>query len=135
MKTQNTLTKTAESRVSTANDTSENLEVWQDVIELAARVYELFRSGRDFSFRDQIQRAVASVSNNIAEGYERDTNAEFIRFLFIAKGSCGEVLSQAHLACRISLLTEEQSGNLVEEARWLSRRIARFIAVRQEKFV
>jgi len=70
--------------------TFENLEVWRDAIELAAQVYELFRDGRDFSFHDQIQRAAASVSNNIVEGYERDTNAEFIRFLFIAKGSWGK---------------------------------------------
>lgn len=114
--------------------TFEKLEVWQDAIELAARVYELFQGCRDFSFRDQVQRAAASVSNNIAEGYERDTNTEFIRYLYIAKGSCGEVRSQAHLARRISLLTEEQSTALVEDTRRLSRRIARFIIVRRDKF-
>jgi four helix bundle protein len=133
MKT-NTNPQTSGQTTELGSGTFENLEVWQDAIELAARVYELFRDCRDFSFRDQIQRAAASVSNNIAEGYERDTNAEFIRFLFIAKGSCGEVRSQAHLAGRISLLTIEQSTPLVEETRRLSRRIARFIAVRREKF-
>lgn len=134
METQSTVPRISGSRVSAENDTFENLEVWQDAIELAARVYDFFRSSEDLGFRNQIQRAAASVSNNIAEGYERDTNAEFIRFLIIAKGSCGEVRSQAHLARRIGLLTEEQSGILVEEARRLSRRIARFIAVRREKF-
>lgn len=120
--------------MSSGEMTFEKLEVWQDAIELAARVYELFQGCRDFSFRDQVQRAAASVSNNIAEGYERDTNTEFIRYLYIAKGSCGEVRSQAHLARRISLLTEEQSTALVEDTRRLSRRIARFIIVRRDKF-
>lgn len=119
---------------SAGEKTFENLEVWQDAIELAVRVYELFQECRDYSFRDQIQRAAASVSNNIAEGYERGTNTEFIRYLFIAKGSCGEVRSQAHLARRISLLTEEQSTALIKESQQLSRRIARFIDVRREKF-
>lgn len=135
MKTRTITARTSELvAVSGSSGTFENLEVWQDAIELAARVYELFRDCRDFSFRDQIQRAAASVCNNIAEGYERDTNAEFIRFLFIAKGSCGEVRSQVHLACRVRLLNTEQSTPLVEETHRLSRRIARFIAVRREKF-
>ncbi len=116
------------------DDTFENLEVWQDAIELAARVYELFRSCRDFGFRSQIQEAVASISNNIAEGYERDTNQEFIRFLFIAKGSCGEVRSQTYLAKRVKLLAEDRAASLIAEAKRLSKRIARFIEVRREKF-
>ena len=134
MKTRIIAAQTSEAVSGVENGTFENLEVWQDAIELAARVYELLRDCRDFSFRDQIQRASASVSNNIAEGYERDTNAEFLRFLFIAKGSCGEVRSQAYLSRRIGLLTVEQSTPLIEETRRLSRRIARFIAVRREKF-
>lgn len=116
------------------DDTFENLEVWQDVIELAARVYDLFRDCRDFGFRGQIQAAAASVSNNIAEGYERDSNQEFIRFLFIAKDSCGEVRSPAYLARRVRLLIDEQAIALIAEAKRLSKRIARFIEVRREKF-
>lgn len=134
MKTRITAARTSEPVTEAGGGTFENLEVWQDAIELAARVYELFPDCRDFSFRDQIQRASASVSNNIAEGYERDTNAEFLRFLFIAKGSCGEVRSRAYLARRISLLSVEQSTPLIEDTRRLSRRIARFVAVRREKF-
>ena len=99
------------------DDTFENLEIWREAIELAARVYELFLGCRDFEFRGQIQAAAASVSNNIAEGYERDSNPEFIRFLFIAKGSCGEVRSQAYLARRIKLLDEARAGELIAEAK------------------
>lgn len=116
------------------DDTFENLEVWRDAIELAARVYELFRTCRDYGFRNQIQEAAASVSNNIAEGYERDSNQEFIRFLFIAKGSCGEVRSQAYLARRVKLLGEAEAGALVLEAKRLSKRIKRLIDSRRDNF-
>lgn len=116
------------------DDTFENLEVWRDGIELAARVYERFRNCRDLGFRTQIQNASASISNNIAEGYERDSNQEFIRFLFIAKGSCGEVRSQAYLARRIKLLTDEDARALVNDAKRLSKRIQKLIDVRRDKF-
>ena len=118
----------------TNDDTFENLDVWQDAIELAARVYELFRDCRDFGFRGQIQDAAVSVSNNIAEGYERDSNAELIRFLFIAKGSCGEVRSQTYVAGRVKLLTDNDAASLISDAKKLSKRIMRFIQVRREKF-
>jgi four helix bundle protein len=116
------------------DDTFENLEVWQEAIELAARVYELFRQCRDFSFRDQIHRAAVSISNNIAEGYERDSNADFIRFLFIAKGSCGEVRSQAYLARRVRLLADADAKQLVADAKRLSKRIKRLIDSRRDNF-
>jgi four helix bundle protein len=116
------------------DQTFESLEVWQDAIELAARVYDLFRDCKDWRFRDQIQAAAASISNNIAEGYERDSNPEFIRFLFIAKGSCGEVRSQAYLGRRVGLLNPEQASALISQAATLSRRLQRFITVRRERF-
>lgn len=116
------------------DDTFENLEVWQEAIELAVRVYELFRNCRDFGFRDQIQRAAVSVSNNIAEGYERDSNPEFIRFLFIAKGSCGEVRSQTHIARRVKLLSAEDAVLVIADAKRLSKRIKKLIDVRRDKF-
>ena len=116
------------------DNTFENLEVWQDAIELAVRVYELFRECRDFGFRSQIQNAAVSISNNIAEGYERDSNQEFIRFLFIAKGSCGEVRSQSCIARRVGLLGGDDADRLIWDAKRLSKRMTRFIAVRREKF-
>lgn len=116
------------------DDTFENLEIWQEAMELAVFVYELFRGCGDRDFRAQIQAAALSVSSNIAEGYERDTNQELIRFCVIAKGSCGEVRSQAHVARRIRLLAEGDGDRLIEQARRLSKRIARFIAVRRSDF-
>jgi four helix bundle protein len=52
-------------------------------------IYKLFKNNKDFSFVSQIKRASISISNNIAEGFERMSNKEFVRFLYIAKGSCG----------------------------------------------
>lgn len=112
----------------------EDLQVWQKAIEVAAAVYTAFEKCRDFSFRDQVQRAAVSISSNIAEGYERDSNADFIRFLYYAKGSCGEVRSQLHLARRVGLLTDQTAEAMIEEARLLSRKLGAYIKVRETKF-
>jgi four helix bundle protein len=115
-------------------DTFENPEVWKEAIELAVRVYHLFQKCTDFEFRGQIRSAAMSVSNNIAEGYERSSNAEFIRFLDIARGSCGEVRSQTYVAPRIGLLREVDALLLRADAKRLSKRIARLMEVRRSDF-
>lgn len=116
------------------DDTFENLEVWRDGVGLATKVYNAMRTCRDFHFRGQIQDAAVSISSNIAEGYERDTNVEFIRFLTIAKGSCGEVRSQAYIARQVQLLPNEKAEEIIADAKLLSKRLARFIAVRRSDF-
>ena len=68
----------------------EDLEVWKEGINLAVRIYRELKDCRDFSLRDQMQRASVSIPSNIAEGYERNTNKDFIHFLYISKGSCSE---------------------------------------------
>ena len=108
--------------------------MWTDAIELAARVYENFRKCKDWEFRGQIRSAAVSVSSNIAEGYERDANADFIRFPDMERGACGEVRSQAYLAVRLNLLSAEAGKLLIEEARRLSRRIGRRMDVRRTQF-
>ncbi|HEX6190691.1 MAG TPA: four helix bundle protein [Pyrinomonadaceae bacterium] len=87
----------------------EDLPVWNNAIELAVAVYSLtdrvqFRRRR--SLRDQIERAAVSVSNNIAEGFERGTNNELLSFLYIARGSAGEVRSMLSLIERLPALGE-----------------------------
>jgi four helix bundle protein len=79
-------------------DRFEDIIAWQKAKELTIQVYQLFENSKDFGFKDQIQRASVSIMNNIAEGFERKTNNEFKQFLFIAKGSCGEVRSMLYLA-------------------------------------
>lgn len=71
---------------------------WQKARELTRETYKTFKSLNDYGFRDQIQRAAVSVMSNIAEGFERGTRQEFINYLFIAKGSCGEVRNQLYVA-------------------------------------
>ncbi|MFH1255011.1 MAG: four helix bundle protein [bacterium] len=85
----------------------EDIIAWKKAGELTINIYKEFKDCRDFSFRDQIQRAAVSIMNNIAEGFERRTNKEFIYFLYIAKGSCGELRSILYLAIKLKYISEE----------------------------
>ena len=79
----------------------EDLEIWKDARALTREVYQLTRDSKflkDFGLRDQIRRAAISVMSNIAEGFERGGNQEFVQFLYVAKASCGEVRSQLYVA-------------------------------------
>ncbi len=88
----------------------EEINIWKEGINLAELVYSIIRKNKlflnDFGLRDQIQRSVVSISSNIAEGFERESNQEFIRYLYIAKGSCGELRTQILIASRLHYLTE-----------------------------
>lgn len=85
----------------------EDIIAWQKAEELTLLIYKAFKNSKDYSFRDQIQRASVSVMNNIAEGFERKGNKEFKHFLFIAKGSCGEVRSMLYLALNLEYINKE----------------------------
>jgi four helix bundle protein len=79
----------------------ENLEAWKVGRELTNQVYNITKEGvigRDYGFVDQIRRAALSVMNNVAEGYERGSSKDFTKFLFIARGSAGEVRSMLYVA-------------------------------------
>ena len=105
----------------------ENLEVWKDSQDLLVDVYLLFQDNKDWGFKDQIQRATLSISNNIAEGAESGTDAMFIRYLKTAKGSCGEVRNMFYACPRIGYCTKEQSVDFVERTKSISRRLAKLI--------
>ncbi len=79
----------------------EEIESWQKARELTREVYTVSNQGafgKDFGLRDQIRRASVSIMSNIAEGFERDGNREFLQFLAVAKGSSGEVRAQLYIA-------------------------------------
>ncbi len=79
----------------------EEIESWQKARELTRKVYTVSNQGaftKDFGLRDQIRRASVSIMSNIAEGFERDGNREFLQFLTVAKGSSGEVRAQLYIA-------------------------------------
>src|SRR6478672_12929429 len=93
----------------------EDLEAWQKARILAKEIFSLPREtalGKDFRFRDQINAASGSVLSNIAEGFERGGRLEFINFLSIAKGSCGEVRSQLHQCLERDYINDEEFTKL-----------------------
>ena len=105
----------------------EDIIAWKKAGELTANIYKEFKACRDFSFRDQIQRATISIMNNIAEGFERRTNKEFINFLYIAKGSCGEVRSILYLAIKFKYVSESSFKNNYQLTLEISRLISGLI--------
>src|SRR5580765_6931602 len=101
----------------------EDLEVWQEARRLTQAIYRLTRVDRfskDFALRDQIQRAAVSVMSNIAEGFERGGNQEFIQFLYVAKASCGEVRSQIYVALDQSYVPSQDCDDVSKSFRRLS---------------
>lgn len=107
----------------------EDLEVWKLAMENANLIYEL--SSRppfcnDYALRDQIRRCAISVFSNIAEGFERDGNKEFINFLSIAKGSCGEPRAQAIFAHYRKYISDEELKSLSEKLTQTSNQISGF---------
>jgi four helix bundle protein len=102
----------------------EDLLVWQKARELTRQIDELTREkafSRDFGPRDQIRNAAVSVMSNIAEGFERDSDTEFGRFLVIAKGSCGEVRCQLYVASDQAYLAPADFDRAFRQAEEVSR--------------
>ncbi|HKK04481.1 MAG TPA: four helix bundle protein [Gammaproteobacteria bacterium] len=102
-------------------DAFENLDVWKRSSRLCVDLYQALRRCRDRGFKDQITRAALSVPSNIAEGCERDSNKEYIRFLRIAKGSCGELRTQLYIGAEIGYLSRTVMKTMVSEARDINR--------------
>src|SRR5262249_33113860 len=104
----------------------EELEVWQEAIELAVDVYALSKGGdfsQDFGFRDQVRRSAVSIASNIAEGKERETIPEFLRYLYIAKGSSGELRTQLIIAQRIGYIEQQRAENLRQRVEKISTKL------------
>jgi len=106
----------------------EDLPVWNTAIDLAAQIYgftENIQFRRRRSLTDQIERAAVSVSNNIAEGFERGTNKELLSFLYISRGSAGEVRSMLCLLDRIPtfLTLNKETALLKKKAESCSRQL------------
>ena len=108
----------------------EDLVIWQQARRLSKEVYEITRLGDfryDSRFVQQIRAAVGSIMDNIAEGFERDGNKEFVQFLYIAKGSCGEVRSQIYRAFDAGFINEETFTRMLNETLSLNKGILNFI--------
>ena len=105
----------------------EDIIAWQKAKEMTVSIYNLFDLNKDYSFKDQIQRASVSIMNNIAEGFERKSNNEFKHFLFIAKGSCGEVRSMLILAKELNKLGTDEAIRLTSLCEEISKMLSGLI--------
>ena len=108
----------------------EDLEVWQEARELCRIVFSLTNKEpfcKDFELVRQIKKSSGSVMDNIAEGFERDGNKEFIQFLSISKSSCGEVRSQSYRALDHSYITKEEFKELYNKALSISKMLGGFM--------
>ena len=95
-----------------------DLKVWQRAKKLAEEIYKVTQAGkfkRDFGFKVQIRRAAVSIPSNIADGDERGSNRDAIRFFYIAKGSLAEVQTQLEIAYEIDYLDDTITNELLEE--------------------
>lgn len=108
----------------------EDCDAWRKARELAKTVYAVSSEGsfsRDFGLREQMRRAAVSVMSNIAEGFERSGDVELRHFLFISKGSAGEVRAQLYVALDAGLIDKAQFETLYKLTMEVSRLIAGFI--------
>jgi four helix bundle protein len=114
-----------------AAESFEELHVYQRARELANEVFEITRAAplaADHSLVDQMRRAATSVMFNIAEGFERGTKTEFIQFLYIAKGSCGEVRAQLQIAVDQKFISLAEHNRLLDLAKLIGGMLSNFIA-------
>ena len=108
----------------------EDIEAWKKARVLVKEVYQTTGEGKfakDFSLRDQIRRAAVSIISNIAEGFSRQTDQEFVQFLYITKGSTSEVQSQLYAALDLDYINREEFERLYDEADQVARLISGFI--------
>lgn len=105
----------------------ENLFIWQESRKVVNGIYAIMTENRDFGFKDQIQRAAVSIMNNIAEGFESGSDAKFINFLNIAKGSCSEVRSMLYLCEDFKYCSMEERTELQKQIKQISTGIVNLI--------
>ena len=114
----------------------EELEVWKAGMELCSSIYALTNSelfSKDFGLKDQIRRSSISVPSNISEGFERDSKKQFLYFLVIAKGSCGELRTQLKIASNLKYISEQEYYKLNLECLSVSKQLAGFITYLKTK--
>jgi len=108
----------------------EELDVWKISMELCTEIYNLTNSelfSKDFALKDQIRRSAISIPSNISEGYERDGVNQFLYFLAISKGSCGELRTQLRIALNLNYLSNMDFNNLNEKCLSTSKQLSGFI--------
>ena len=110
-----------------SNRNFESLRVWQNARELVNMIYDLMDGNKDRAFKDQLQRAAVSIMNNIAEGYESGSDAKYINFLKIAKGSCSEVRSMMYLCLDRNYCSKEEFEKIKGHSVLISQQLYKLI--------
>ncbi len=111
-----------------------DLLIWQKAKDLAVHIYNETASGdisRDYGLKDQIRRSAVSIASNVAEGDERDTDKEAVRFFYIAKGSLAELRTQMQIAYEIGYVNDKIYINFEREFEILGKMIGKLIKIRK----
>lgn len=114
----------------------ENLPIWKLSLIVTKEIYDITakeKFAKDYGLRDQIRRAIVSVSSNIVEGFEKNNNNEFVRFLKIAKGSAGEVRNQLYIALAVGYISQIEFDLINAKLEDLAGQIGGFIVYLQRK--
>ncbi len=114
----------------------EELNIWKLALKITKEIYDITAKkefSRDFGLRDQIRRAIISVSSNIVEGFEKNNNNEFIRFLKIAKGSAGETKNQLYIALAVDYISKQEFDKMNIELEDLLAQIGGFTVYLEKK--
>lgn len=107
----------------------EDIKAWQRSQQFVVDIYQAFNPVGDYSFKDQLFRASISIMNNIAEGFERGSNPDFKKFLYISKGSSGEVRSMLYLSVKLDYIPPPTSTKLIKESEEISKMLSGLIKV------
>ena len=111
----------------------EDLLIWQEGMDLCDQIYTALQTCHDYGLRNQMERSAVSIPSNISEGFELNTNRAFIRHLFIAKGSGGELRTQIYIAIRRKYISPELGNELILKTKKLGGMIFNFIAARRRQ--
>ncbi len=109
----------------------EKLEVWKRSCRLSCQLYQDLDSCKNYGFKDQLTRSALSIASNIAEGEERETANESARFLYIAKGSAGEAITQLYIGIEAGFIEKQKGLALIKEAKEISAMLAALIRRRK----
>ncbi|MBB1508181.1 four helix bundle protein, partial [Pseudoalteromonas sp. SG41-1] len=109
----------------------EQLDVWKRASRLACDTYKAIANCKDFGFKDQVTRSAISIPSNIAEGVERDSQADQARFLYYGKGSAGELVTQIYIGIEIGVIEKSRGLELISEAKEVAAMLASLIKIRK----
>ena len=112
-----------------------DLKVYQEAKQLAVEIYKITNNGKitkDYGLKDQIQRSAVSIPSSIAEGNERESDKEFVRFLYISKGSLAELVTQVEIAYEVGYITEDEQAAIQDKCNKIGGMLGALIKYRSK---